>query len=574
MKSNFQGQAFPCCTHRMGRHGRHVLSKTYGWVYGTVFEVIFIAASINFIIIASRLLTQQPCASRVPKRSYAFGEPAFSSLYAFSNGKTGDASETILAFLLSRDQSVARCEVWRSGVPAPHALGGGRPLGGSVPPGAVRATVSRRAAPAGPERSQPGCDRENHDDDDDHGRHSRRPLGDRPQRSWSRLHILRPRRFSCSANALPGGAGTSQYLPLILKSAANLGGARSTAFRVLGVGVIQLLIGCVGAAPAVGRAVAFGHAVTARQSHNVVEPSVGQRHATLARKEQAAPRSEFCSVDWGQGSDILKIQRKGPPLEELEKAMPHLKPGGRWFPTHCKARQRVALVVPYRDRLDNLRAFLQHMHPFLQRQQLDYAIYLVEQNGTGDFNRAKLLNVGYEIAKAMDDYDCFIFHDVDLLPENKRNEYACKDGGPLHMTTCLDYQKYKPFYATIFGGVCALRSDHMEKVNGFSNVFWGWGGEDDDMSIRLRFSGFNIVRNDCTVGRYTSLKHVDVRRNPERFRLLRRSFFRIFKDGLNTLQYSVLDIVFKKLYTHVIVDLSAHTASEPEKETRKESKHT
>ncbi|XP_072143937.1 uncharacterized protein [Dermacentor andersoni] len=615
MKSNFQGQAFPCCTHRMGRHGRHVLSKTYGWVYGTVFEVIFIAASINFIIIASRLLTQQPCASRVPKRSYAFGEPAFSSLYAFSNGKTGDASETILAFLLSRDQSVARCEVWRSGVPAPHALGGGRPLGGSVPPGAVRATVSRRAAPAGPERSQPGCDRENHDDDDDHGRHSRRPLGDRPQRSWSRLHILRPRRFSCSANALPGGAGTSQpsyptifggvsalrqehmekvngfsnvfwgwggedddmsvrvrysgyklvhancsigryiamkhenqkqsesrYLPLILKSAANLGGARSTAFRVLGVGVIQLLIGCVGAAPAVGRAVAFGHAVTARQSHNVVEPSVGQRHATLARKEQAAPRSEFCSVDWGQGSDILKIQRKGPPLEELEKAMPHLKPGGRWFPTHCKARQRVALVVPYRDRLDNLRAFLQHMHPFLQRQQLDYAIYLVEQNGTGDFNRAKLLNVGYEIAKAMDDYDCFIFHDVDLLPENKRNEYACKDGGPLHMTTCLDYQKYKPFYATIFGGVCALRSDHMEKVNGFSNVFWGWGGEDDDMSIR--------------------------------FRLLRRSFFRIFKDGLNTLQYSVLDIVFKKLYTHVIVDLSAHTASEPEKETRKESKHT
>ncbi|XP_075545251.1 beta-1,4-galactosyltransferase 4-like isoform X6 [Dermacentor variabilis] len=364
-----------------------------------------------------------------------------------------------------------------------------------------------------------------------------------------------------------------KYLPLILKSAANLGGARSIAFRLLGVGVIQLLIGCVGAAPAVGDALAFGHAVTARQSHNVVEPSVGQRHATLARREQAAPRSEFCSVDRGQGGDMLKIQRKGPPLEELEKAMPHLKPGGRWFPTHCKARQRVALVVPYRDRLDNLRAFLQHMHPFLQRQQLDYAIYLVEQNGTGDFNRAKLLNVGYEIAKAMDDYDCFIFHDVDLLPENKRNEYACKDGGPLHMTTCLDYQKYKPFYATIFGGVCALRSDHMEKVNGFSNVFWGWGGEDDDMSVRLRFSGFNIVRNDCTVGRYTSLKHVDVRRNPERFRLLRRSFFRIFKDGLNTLQYSVLDIVFKKLYTHVIVDLSAHTASEPKKETRKKSTH-
>ncbi|XP_037569197.1 beta-1,4-N-acetylgalactosaminyltransferase bre-4 [Dermacentor silvarum] len=249
--------------------------------------------------------------------------------------------------------------------------------------------------------------------------------------------------------------------------------------------------------------------------------------------------------------------------------MPHLKPGGRWFPTQCKARHRVALVVPYRDRIDNLQAFLQHMHPFLQRQQLDYGIYLVEQNGTEKFNRAKLLNVGYEIAKAMDGYDCFIFHDVDLLPENRRNEYACKDGGPLHMSTCLDYRKYKRYYETIFGGVCALRSEHMEKVNGFSNMFEGWGGEDDDMSIRLRFSGFNIVRNDCTVGRYTALKHADGLQNPERHRLLRRSFFRVYKDGLNTLKYSVLDILFKKLYTHVIVDLSAHTASKPKKRKEK-----
>ncbi|XP_075545242.1 beta-1,4-N-acetylgalactosaminyltransferase bre-4-like isoform X1 [Dermacentor variabilis] len=355
----------------------------------------------------------------------------------------------------------------------------------------------------------------------------------------------------------------SRHLSLVFKTAEDMGGVRSLASRVLGVGVVQLLIACVGAAPAVGDAVAFGHAVTARQSHNVVEHSVGQRRVTLARREQAAPRSEFCSVDWGQGSDMLKIQRKGPPLEELEKAMPHLKPGGRWFPTHCKARQRVALVVPYRDRLDNLRAFLQHMHPFLQRQQLDYAIYLVEQNGMGDFNRAKLLNVGYEIAKAMDSYDCFIFHDVDLLPENKHNEYACKHGGPLHMTTCLDYQKYKPFYETIFGGACALRSDHMEKVNGFSNVFWGWGGEDDDMSIRLRFSGLNIVRNNCTVGRYTALRHGTQRANPKRMRLIRRSFFRIYKDGLNTLKYRVIDIVFKKLFTHIKVDLFQKILTRP-----------
>jgi N-terminal domain of galactosyltransferase len=31
-----------------------------------------------------------------------------------------------------------------------------------------------------------------------------------------------------------------------------------------------------------------------------------------------------------------------------------------------------------------------------------------------------------------------------------------------------------------------LKTNHMKKVNGWSNQFWGWGGEDDDMSLRLR----------------------------------------------------------------------------------------
>lgn len=36
-------------------------------------------------------------------------------------------------------------------------------------------------------------------------------------------------------------------------------------------------------------------------------------------------------------------------------------------------------------------------------------------------------------------------------------------------------------YKDIFGGVSALTKDQFIKVNGFSNEFWGWGGEDDDM---------------------------------------------------------------------------------------------
>ncbi len=34
-------------------------------------------------------------------------------------------------------------------------------------------------------------------------------------------------------------------------------------------------------------------------------------------------------------------------------------------------------------------------------------------------------------------------------------------------------------YRTIFGGVSALTVDQFKSVNGYSNQFFGWGGEDD-----------------------------------------------------------------------------------------------
>ena len=44
-------------------------------------------------------------------------------------------------------------------------------------------------------------------------------------------------------------------------------------------------------------------------------------------------------------------------------------------------------------------------------------------------------------------------------------------------------------YKGYFGGVSAMSTNDFKKVNGFSNKFWGWGGEDDDMRQRIKSAG-------------------------------------------------------------------------------------
>lgn len=60
----------------------------------------------------------------------------------------------------------------------------------------------------------------------------------------------------------------------------------------------------------------------------------------------------------------------------------------------------------------------------------------------------------------------------------------------MHLITLFD--SFFPFcsapsrlpYNYLVGGVFAISKDHLIQVNGYSNLYWGWGAEDDDMSHR------------------------------------------------------------------------------------------
>ena len=148
-------------------------------------------------------------------------------------------------------------------------------------------------------------------------------------------------------------------------------------------------------------------------------------------------------------------------LAQITKELKHLnlRNGGKWYPNknslaHANAqpnrqknltnsRLRLAIIVPYRDRLINLHLFLFYMHQFLTRQNVYYGIYLVEPLNGLKFNRAMLINIGFvESLKEEDHWNCFIFHDVDMLPESEQNIYGCDWNFPRQMAIAVNINSY------------------------------------------------------------------------------------------------------------------------------------
>lgn len=72
-------------------------------------------------------------------------------------------------------------------------------------------------------------------------------------------------------------------------------------------------------------------------------------------------------------------------------------------------------------------------------------------------------------------------------------------------------------YVDLFGGVIGMSRTHFQLVNGFSNMFWGWGGEDDDMASRVKAHDLNITRYHPEVARYHMLTHAQQKANPKRY---------------------------------------------------------
>jgi len=177
---------------------------------------------------------------------------------------------------------------------------------------------------------------------------------------------------------------------------------------------------------------------------------------------------------------------------------------------------RMALMIPYRDRVEHLQIFLEVFPSAIQIAKIpvDYEIFVIEQANDKLFNRGKLLNAGFDVLK--DSFDYFCFHDVDMLPIKVDYSYTNR---PTHLA--LNVSQFNTWrtrtplglpYETYLGGVCLFNKDDFIKLNGFSNGYWGWGAEDDDMFFRISKSDLGLIRRN---GLFESIHHQAHRLNSE-----------------------------------------------------------
>ena len=219
--------------------------------------------------------------------------------------------------------------------------------------------------------------------------------------------------------------------------------------------------------------------------------------------------------------------------------------GGKSHVTKTEQPKRGLIIIPYRDRQQHLQTII----PILTKYGID--IVVVEQADNKPFNRAKLFNIGYLENKG---YDYIICHDVDLIPKDADYSY--------HPTTChissrISTWKYKLPYADNYGGVTLFNSKVFELVNGFSNEYFGWGGEDDDMLLRVKRNNIPYYHRPCIFDALPHRHNKEATTYNNNTRILQSVIDKqhdTLADGLNNCTYNVISVK-KTNYKHIKVTL-------------------
>ena len=157
---------------------------------------------------------------------------------------------------------------------------------------------------------------------------------------------------------------------------------------------------------------------------------------------------------------------------------------------------KLGVCVPYRNREAHLKEFIPRVGKFLEERGIEYAMYFGHQVDDKLFNRGAMKNIAAEQA-FKDGCDYIVWHDIDMIPEDDNCDYSFPEDNPRHIAIHISKTNYHLKYADYFGGAVIFSKEQVEKTNGYSNDYWDWGMEDDDLFWR------------CVLEGYTDINYVD-----------------------------------------------------------------
>ena len=169
-------------------------------------------------------------------------------------------------------------------------------------------------------------------------------------------------------------------------------------------------------------------------------------------------------------------------------------------------------MVPYRattqpERAAHLRRFLTDVHD----QVPGSFVMIAEQcDDHRKFNRGALFNAAvrelprsFQGAGSITSSDVLCLHDVDMIPEKSLFDKYTTPLPPQTVRHIGVVDRYSTLGSAYLGGILMIRVADYIAVNGHSNGFWGWGGEDDEFYKRLKAKHFTIER---VIGRVEDLE--------------------------------------------------------------------
>ena len=149
---------------------------------------------------------------------------------------------------------------------------------------------------------------------------------------------------------------------------------------------------------------------------------------------------------------------------------------------------KLGVCVPYRNREAHLKEFIPTVGKYLEEQGIEYCMYFGHQTDDKLFNRGAMKNIAAEQA-FKDGCDYIVWHDIDMIPE-EGCDYSFPKENPIHIATNISQMDYKLKYEEYFGGAVIFSKEQVERTNGYSNDYWDWGMEDDDLFWRCQLEGY------------------------------------------------------------------------------------